>query len=109
MYCQVYRHYWSQRGFPIPGNVQKEDCDLLRFTPTVRFVADMHAISSLAGDDGANSIFSKSQVFFFFYLCMRGGGTFIMVCFGFAGRGYNAFTILESLGNFAEERSCASS
>ena len=67
MYCQVYRHYWSQRGFPIPGNIQKEDCDLLRFTPTVRFVADMHAISSLAGDDGANSICCESQVFFIFY------------------------------------------
>jgi hypothetical protein len=53
IWWQVYRHYWSKRGYPRKSNVEREECDMLRYTPCVRFLADMHGITSIAGDDGA--------------------------------------------------------
>ena len=59
---QVPKFYWSQRGWPVRSDIQKDACEKIKFTPTIRLVTDMHAMSGYAGDDGPNSIYCEQQV-----------------------------------------------
>ena len=66
IWIKVPKFYWSQRGWPVRSDIQKDACEKIKFTPTIRSVADMHAISGYAGDDGPNSIYWWHQNFLFF-------------------------------------------
>ena len=38
IWWQVYRHYWSKKGYPRKSNIEREECDVLRYTHAFVFL-----------------------------------------------------------------------